>query len=118
MEKLNREELIDQKIYHPIFGNIGEVNNLVHHQGIRYIIFKERSIDKPPSTSTTLRAIPVQLFYMHKSGELRVNFGPQWITEAPIFTPADLDQNNAQIAAMLTEFYSNNTLWSGRINRP
>lgn len=114
MEALSRKKLINKDIYHPFFGHIGAVKNVINHKGIKYIIVKERCTTSVSGES--LRAIPVKLVYWHtRSGELRVNFGPQWITEAPTFTTADLDQKNDQVAAMLTEFYRNNTLWSGKI---
>ena len=114
LKHLNTHRLINQKVFHPLYGEIGKVKNLLDHKGIKYVVFRERSMH--PEQHSTLRAIPVKLFYKHeKTGELRVNFGAQWITEAPVFTPADLDYNYENVKLTLVEYYQKNTLWMGKL---
>ena len=114
LEELLVKKLINKSIYHPIYGEIGEIKGFQKYKDQKYIIFRERSVANLTEEEEVLRAIPAKLFYLHlKTNELRVNFGPQWITEAPKFTQSQLDEDTSTILNTLNEYYSCNSLWQG-----
>ncbi|UII31324.1 hypothetical protein LVD17_23820 [Fulvivirga ulvae] len=114
LEELLVKKLINKSIYHPIYGEIGEIRGFQKYQDHKYIIFKERSVANLTEEQDVLRAIPSKLFYLHlKSNELRVNFGPQWISEAPKFTQEELDNHEEDVMSRINEYYKNNSLWQG-----
>ncbi|MBL6445590.1 hypothetical protein JMN32_04675 [Fulvivirga sp. 29W222] len=114
LEELLVNKLINKSIYHPIYGEIGEINGFQKHQDQKYIIFKERSVANLTEEQDVLRAIPSKLFYLHlKTNELRVNFGPQWISDAPKFTQEELDKDPEKVLSKINEYYKNNSLWQG-----
>lgn len=114
LEELLRRNLINKSIYHPVYGEIGEIRDLIKHRHNKYVVFRERSVANLTEDQDILRAIPASLFYIHdKTNELRVNFGPQWIMEAPKFAPSDLNDNCEEVVSVLNEYYRNNMLWQG-----
>ncbi|GAA0893731.1 hypothetical protein GCM10009122_34100 [Fulvivirga kasyanovii] len=114
LEELLVKKLINKSIYHPIYGEIGEIKGFQKHQDQKYIIFRERSVANLTEEQDVLRAIPSKLFYLHlKSNELRVNFGPQWISEAPKFTQEELESNEEEVMSNVNDYYKNNSLWQG-----
>lgn len=114
LEELLVKKLINKCIYHPIYGEIGEIKGFQKHQDHKYIIFRERSVANLTEEQDVLRAIPSKLFYLHlKTNELRVNFGPQWISEAPKFTQEELDNKQDEVLSEISDYYRNNTLWQG-----
>ncbi|MBL3655661.1 hypothetical protein [Fulvivirga sediminis] len=105
LDELLQRQLISKKIYHPIYGQIGSIADVLNSNK-KYIIFKERSLQNLTSTSNILRAIPANNFYIDaQTNELMVNFSAQWITEAPIFTLNDLETDQAKLLSKLDYYY-------------
>lgn len=110
LEELLMNKLMDKKVYHPVYGEIGEIKDIIKDDSNKYVVFRERSVENLTGERDVLRALPVRRFYLHdKTSELRVDFDPEWIAEAPKFTPTDLEENNEDIIDLLNSYYSNGT---------
>ncbi|UII25207.1 hypothetical protein LVD15_18095 [Fulvivirga maritima] len=105
LDELLQRQLISKKIYHPIYGEIGSISDILTTSK-KYIVFKERSLQNLTSCSNILRAIPASSFYIDtQTNELMVNFSSQWITEAPKFTLQDLESDQITLLAKLDSYY-------------
>lgn len=106
LEELLMKKLMNKKVYHPVYGEIGEIKDILRDADNKYVVFRERSVENLTEEQDVLRAIPVKRFYLHdKTSELRVDFDPQWISEAPKFTADDLENHDHQVLNVLNEYY-------------
>ena len=109
LEELLMKKLMNKKVYHPVYGEIGEIRDILRGDDNKYVVFRERSVENLTGDQDVLRAIPVKRFYLHdKTSELRVDFDPHWITEAPKFTADDLENNDHQVLNVLNDYYRYN----------
>ncbi|ELR73902.1 hypothetical protein C900_00066 [Fulvivirga imtechensis AK7] len=103
------KKLMNKKVYHPVYGEIGEIKDILRGNDNKYVVFRERSVENLTEDQDVLRALPVKRFYLHdKTSELRVDFDPHWITEAPRFTSEDLENHDHQVLNLLNNYYKHN----------
>lgn len=108
LEELLSKKLMNKKVYHSVYGEIGEIRAILNTEETKYVVFRERSVENLTEEQDVLRALPVKRFYLHdKTNELRVDFEPEWISEAPKFTSADVTRDNNEILDLLNSYYSN-----------
>lgn len=110
LEELLAKKLMNKKVYHSVYGEIGEIRAILKAEDTKYVVFRERSVENLTEEQDVLRALPVKRFYLHdKTNELRVDFEPEWISEAPKFTSADVTRDNNEILNLLNSYYGNSS---------
>ncbi|UII19279.1 hypothetical protein [Fulvivirga ligni] len=108
LDELLKRKLINKKIHHPVYGEVGLIADILKNN-IKYIVFKERSLQNLTSDSNILRAVPVNYLYIdHHTSDLMVNFNSDWIKDAPKFTHADLLDKREPLIVALDEYYREN----------